>query len=75
MKPKPTARLRVILARKAPLAVVIRFGPAKQVRTSFRNRHSKSNPQPLKLSESKLRGRPSKSSKPCPDYCEIHPDQ
>jgi hypothetical protein len=40
MKPKPTARLHVILAREAPLAVVIRRGPAKQVCTFLWNRRT-----------------------------------
>jgi putative transposase len=38
MKPKPTARLHVILAPGAPLAVVIRRGPTKQVCTILWNR-------------------------------------
>ncbi len=54
MRPKPAARLHVILAREAPLGVVIRRGPAKQVRTNLRNRHSKSNPERVTLSEPKL---------------------
>lgn len=40
MKPKPAARLHVILAREAPLAVVIRRGPAKQVCTVLWNRRT-----------------------------------
>ena len=40
MKPKPPARLHVILAREAPLAVVIRRGPAKQVCTVLWNRRT-----------------------------------
>jgi hypothetical protein len=40
MKAKPTARLYVILAREAPLAVVIRRGPAKQVCTVLWNRRT-----------------------------------
>jgi hypothetical protein len=54
MKPKPLSRLQVILAREAPVAVVIRRGPANQARTNLRNRHSKSNPERLTLSEPKL---------------------
>jgi hypothetical protein len=41
MKPKPTARLRVILAREAPVAVVIPPGPAKQVFTILQNRQNR----------------------------------
>jgi hypothetical protein len=37
MKPTPTAHLHVILAREAPLAIVIRRGPAKQVCTVLWN--------------------------------------
>jgi hypothetical protein len=40
MKPKPPARLHVILAREAPLAVAIRRGPAKQVCTVLWNRRT-----------------------------------
>lgn len=40
MKPKPTARLHVILAREAPVAVVIRRGPAKHVCTVLWNRRT-----------------------------------
>jgi hypothetical protein len=40
MKPTPPARLHVILAREAPLAVVIRRGPAKQVCTILWNRRT-----------------------------------
>jgi len=40
MKPTPTARLHVILAREAPLAIVIRRGPAKQVCTVLWNRRT-----------------------------------
>jgi hypothetical protein len=40
MKPKPPARLHVILAPEAPLAVVIRRGPAKQVCTILWNRRA-----------------------------------
>lgn len=40
MKPKATARLQVILAREAPLGVVIRRGPAKQVCTVLWNRRT-----------------------------------
>lgn len=40
MKPTPPARLHVILAREAPLAVVIRRGPAKQVCTVLWNRRT-----------------------------------
>jgi hypothetical protein len=40
MKPKPPARLHVILAREAPLAVVLRRGPAKQVCTVLWNRRT-----------------------------------
>lgn len=35
MNSKPSARLHVILARQAPLAVVIRRGPAKQAGWQF----------------------------------------
>jgi hypothetical protein len=38
MNPTPPARLHVILAGEAPLAVVIRRGPAKQVCTILWNR-------------------------------------
>ena len=38
MNPTPPARLHVILGREAPLAVVIRRGPAKQVCTILWNR-------------------------------------
>jgi hypothetical protein len=40
MKPVPPARLHVILAREAPLAVVIRRGPARQVCTILWDRHT-----------------------------------
>ena len=40
MKPTPPARLHVILAREAPVAVVIRRGPAKQVCTILWNRRT-----------------------------------
>jgi hypothetical protein len=40
MKPKPPARLHVILASEAPLSVVIRRGPAKQVCTILWNRRT-----------------------------------
>lgn len=40
MKPMPPARLHVILAREAPLALVIRRGPAKQVCTVLWNRRT-----------------------------------
>jgi hypothetical protein len=40
MKPKPPARLHVILAREAPLAVVFRRGPAKQVCTLLWDRRT-----------------------------------
>jgi len=40
MKPTPPARLNVILAREASLAVVIRRGPAKQVCTILWNRRT-----------------------------------
>lgn len=40
MKPTPPARLHVILAREAPLAVVIRRGPARQVCTLLWNRRT-----------------------------------
>jgi len=40
MKPMPPARLHVILAREAPLAVVIRRGPAKKVCTILWNRRT-----------------------------------
>src|SRR5512137_1328983 len=40
MKPTPPARLHVILAREAPLALVIRRGPAKQVCTILWNRRT-----------------------------------
>jgi hypothetical protein len=37
MNPKPPARPGVILAREAPLAVVLRRGPAKQICTVLWN--------------------------------------
>ena len=40
MKPTPPARLHVILTRQAPLAVVIRRGPAKQVCTLLWDRRT-----------------------------------
>ena len=40
MKPTPPARLHVILAGEAPLAAVIRSGPAKQVCTILWNRRT-----------------------------------
>ena len=40
MKAKPTARLHAILAREAPLAVVFRRGPAKEVCTVLWNRRT-----------------------------------
>jgi hypothetical protein len=40
MKPKPPPRLHVILAREAPLAVVLRRGPANQVCTMLWNRRT-----------------------------------
>jgi len=40
MKAKPTARLHIVMAREAPLAVVIRRGPAKQVCTVLWNRRT-----------------------------------
>ena len=42
MNSKPPARLHVILARQAPLAVVIRRGPAKQVCTMLWDRRTDS---------------------------------
>jgi hypothetical protein len=40
MKPTPPARLHVILAREAPLAVILRRGPAKQVCTILWHRRT-----------------------------------
>jgi hypothetical protein len=40
LKPTPPARLHAILARQAPLAVVIRRRPAKQVCTLLWNRRT-----------------------------------